>query len=128
MKKAAMTVDLLPGDLEYTGPKELDQYFIKNTELLSDRTPDKTVIFIKITFGRRLLSIILTIYFTTILLNLVGHLSVFFGDFYFEAQMSLNVTVILVQVTMFTSVSINIFNIFIRYCPLLTLAPEMILD
>ena len=111
-------VDLVPGDIffnktkdindkfyhpsvNYTGEKTLDQYYIKDVNLQSDKTT------VKITFGRGLLTILMTIYFTTFLVNFIGHTSVFYSEFYFEAQVSLNVTVMLVQVTMFTSVSIN---------------------
>ena len=59
----------------------------------------------KITFGRGLLSVMLTIYFTTFLLTLVGHTSVVYKAIYFESQVALNVTIMLVQVTVFTAVS-----------------------
>ena len=107
-KVTAKFVELVPGELNYIGKKELDQYYIRGDPiLLSDNTSGDIVIKVNISFGRRLLSIILTVYFTTFLLNLVGHTSVFYRDFYFEAQVSLNVTVMLVQVTMFTAVSIS---------------------
>ena len=64
----------------------------------------------EITFGRSIVRIILTVYFTTFLLNLVGHSSAFYQDMYFEAQVTLNVTIMLVQVTIFTSVSLGISN------------------
>ena len=99
---SAKFIDLIAGMLNYTGETELDQYYIKDISLLSDKTT------VKITFARGILTIFMTIYFTTFLVNFVGHTSVFYGDFYFEAQVSLNVTVMLVQVTMFTSVSINV--------------------
>ena len=93
--------------LKYSGETVLDKYHIKYITL-SDKTLDEeSVIVVQITFGRGLFTIFLTIYLTTILVNLIGHSSVFYKDFYFEAQVSLNVTVMLVQVTMFTSVSIN---------------------
>ena len=116
---SSMFVELIPGDmfyneikenkldqfyhqsLNYTGEAELDLYYIKAITLLPDQTT------VKITFGRGLFTILLTIYLTTILVNFVGHSSVFYKNVYFEAQVSLNVTVMLVQVTMFTSVSIN---------------------
>ena len=107
-KVSVKFVELVPEDLTWSAPRELDQYYIKgDPDLLSDKTSGETVIKLKITFGRRLLSIILTVYFTTLLLNFIGHTAVFYKDCYFEAQLTLNVTVMLVQVTMFTSVSFN---------------------
>ena len=114
---SAKSVELVPGDLEYTGEMELDQYYIMDIKLLTKQADTEskisgntteTVIVVNITFGRGLFTIFLTIYLTTILVNLIGHSSVFYKDFYFEAQVSLNVTVMLVQVTMFTSVSIKV--------------------
>ena len=58
--------------------------------------------------GRRLLSLILTIFAPTIILNLVVHLSNFFKEFSFEATISVNVTVMLVLTTMFISMSSNL--------------------
>ena len=122
-KISAEFIELFPGDqfynkrkqmvfdtdsLRYTGNQVLDEYYIDDITLRSEMTIDEeTVMDVKITFGRGLFTIFLTIYLTTILVNLIGHSSVFYKDFYFEAQVSLNVTVMLVQVTMFTSVSIN---------------------
>ena len=113
---SAKFVELVPGDLDYTGKRILDQFYIMDTNLLTKKADieskisgntTETVIVVNITFGRGLFTIFLTIYLTTILVNLIGHSSVFYKDFYFEAQVSLNVTVMLVQVTMFTSVRIN---------------------
>ena len=96
-----MFIELVSGDFNYTGNKELDQYYIKDITLLSDTTT------VKITFARGILTIFMTIYFTTFLVNFIGHSAMFYGNDYFEAKVSLNVTVMLVQVTMFTSVSTN---------------------
>ena len=121
LEVSAKVIDLIPGDqfnnkiklspfdtdwLRYTGEAELDEYYIDDITLTKKIIDKETEIVVKITFGRGLFTIFLTIYLTTILVNLIGHSSVFYKDFYFEAQVSLNVTVMLVQVTMFTSVSI----------------------
>ena len=117
-KLSAKFVELVPGDqfknktkkhreefvtesLKYTGETMLDEYYIDNIALFDG----ESVMTVKITFGRGLFTIILTIYLTTILVNVIGHSAVFYKDSFFEAQVSLNVTVMLVQVTMFTSVS-----------------------
>ena len=54
------------------------------------------------------LSIILTKFAPTVILNIVGHSSNYFKEFFFEAVISLNVTVMLVLTTMFISVSNNL--------------------
>ena len=104
----------------YSGPRKLDQYYIINMSLLNDHTThreqnDETtenvdgdrekVVFVEIIFGRSLTSIILNIYFISFICTLVGHMTVIYRDQYFETQVSLNVTIMLVQVTIFTAVS-----------------------
>ena len=113
----SLTVELIPDLLIYTGSLELDQYNILNYTIEADTITEEQIIAskktktkekvvnVKITFGRGLLSVMLTIFFTTFLMSLVGHTSVFYKDQYFESQIALNVTIMLVQVTVFTAVS-----------------------
>ena len=56
---------------------------------------------VKIVIRRRLLSLILTTFLPTVLLNIIGHMSNYFKEFFFEGLMSLNVTVMLVLTTLF---------------------------
>ena len=102
-------VDLSVLNLEYTGPLDLTQYFIKK-KTFSDKTEANgmKIVFVDIYLGRRLLSIILTVFAPTVILNIVGHSSNYFKEFFFEAVISLNVTVMLVLTTMFISVSENL--------------------
>ena len=51
---------------------------------------------------------ILTTFIPTIILNVIGHMSNYFKEFFFEGLMGLNVTVMLVLTTMFLSVSTNL--------------------
>ena len=60
---------------------------------------------ISLTLGRRLLGTILTVYTPTVLLNVIGHSSNYFKDFFFEAVVTVNLTCTLVLVTLFISVS-----------------------
>ena len=59
---------------------------------------------VEVLIRRRLLSIFLTVFVPTLLLNIIGHTSNFFEKFFFEAIISLNVTVMLVLTTMFISI------------------------
>ena len=63
---------------------------------------------ISITLGRRLLGVFLTVYFPTVLLNLIGHITNFFKPFFFEAVVTVNLTCMLVLTTMFINVSNNL--------------------
>ena len=101
-------VDLLAHDLEYSGPLDLTQYFIKKKVFLKLDEKGMGILHVDIYLGRRLLSIILTVFAPTVILNIVGHSSNYFKEFFFEAVISLNVTVMLVLTTMFISVSNNL--------------------
>ena len=102
-------VDIVIGNLTYSGPLELTQYFIKK-RIFSKRTDgqEMKVTFVSIFLGRRLLSIILTVFVPTLILNVVGHASNYFKEFFFEAVISVNVTAMLVLTTMFINVSNNL--------------------
>merc|ERR1719167_1594592 len=63
---------------------------------------------VSITFGRRLLGTILTVYLPTVLLNVIGHATNFFKPFFFEAVVTVNLTAMLVLTTMFINVSNNL--------------------
>ena len=78
---------LLAHNLEYSGPLELTQYFIKKKVFLK-RVDDKGVeiLQVDIYLGRRLLSIILTVFAPTVILNIVGHSSNYFKEFFFECH------------------------------------------
>ena len=89
-------VDISIGDLNYSGPKELTQYFIKKEVFYSKEQGGIETTVVDIFLGRRLLSIILTVFVPTIILNLVGHASNYFKEFFFEAIISVNVTAMLV--------------------------------
>ena len=94
-------VSLKAGDLEFVGPRELSQYFVRKVtikEHLHGKMFDG--VRVDVVLGRRILSNILTVYVPTILLNLMGHVTVYFKPFFFEAIITVNLTVMLVLTTM----------------------------
>ena len=81
----------------YEGPVELTQYFVRNTQIFPEFLKDKQqAIVYEATLGRRLLGNLLTIFLPTILLNIIGHSTNYFKPFFFEAVVSVNLTVMLV--------------------------------
>ena len=101
-------VDLKIGNLEYSGPLDLTQYFIRKRKMYSRKVSGRKMVFVDVFLGRRLLSIIMTVFIPSIILNFVGHASNFFKEFFFEAIISVNVTTMLVITTMFINVSNNL--------------------
>ena len=79
--------DLLPGVIEFSGKKELTQYFVKNFKMRNGRIKSKATVVISVTLGRRLLGTFLTIFFPTILLNVIGYSTNYFKEFFFEGSM-----------------------------------------
>ena len=86
--------------LKYSGPTELTQYFVKSYNMTKAKFDQFEGIRVHVVLGRRVLSNFLTIYLPTILLNVIGHTSIFFKPFFFEAIVSVNLTVKLVLTTM----------------------------
>ena len=102
---AAMFVDLKPGNLKYSGPKDLSQYYVMDYQIKNDKINNGNGVQVSVILGRKLLGNILTVYVPTILLNLIGHSTNYFKSFFFEAVVTVNLTCMLVLVTMFISVS-----------------------
>ena len=84
--------DLVPGVLNFKGKQELTQYFVKEFSIKRSKIQTKNSVVISVTFGRRLLGIFLTIFFPTILLNIIGYATNFFKEFFFEAVITVNLT------------------------------------
>ena len=59
---------------------------------------------VSIYLGRRLLSILTTVFIPSLLLNIIGHITNYFKPFYFESAIAVNLTVMLVLTSMFISV------------------------
>ena len=101
----AKFINLLPGILNYTGGSDFAQYFVMDYDIYNSKIKDKVGVKVSLQLGRRLLGTILTLYVPTILLNVIGHTTNYFKDFFFEAIVTVNLTCMLVLVTMFISVS-----------------------
>ena len=94
-------VDFHNSGFRYSGPMLLMQYEVKSVQMLKS----KKILKIEIVIGRRLLSIVLTTFAPTVLLNIIGHMSNYFTKNYFDTIITLNVTVMLVLTTMFVGIS-----------------------
>ena len=71
-------VDLVAEKLNYLGPKDLTQYFIRQTSM--NKTM-KGSIKVEVVLGRRLLGTVLTVYIPTILLIIIAHTTNYFKSF-----------------------------------------------
>ena len=75
-------VDQIPGNFTYKGPLDLTMYFIKRTGMSLKSRDGRQVVVVDVTIGRRLNSVILTIFFPTLLLNIIGHTANYFKEFF----------------------------------------------
>ena len=117
-------VDLWKESFEYKGGEDLSVYFIKDArfeevefdkintvkgkEILCLNCPkikiENNHLVVEIWLGRRLLSVITTVYTPTVLLNVIGHITHYFKPFFFESALAVNLTVMLVLTSMLISV------------------------
>ena len=58
----------------------------KKFEIKKDKVKTKDAVVVSITLGRRLLGTFLTIFFPTILLNVIGYSTNYFKAFFFEVR------------------------------------------
>ena len=77
-------VELVLGNLKYSGPLELTQYFIKERRMHRRKVDGRNMIFVDVFMGRKLLSIIMTVFVPSLILNFVGHASNFFKEFFLK--------------------------------------------
>ena len=93
-------IKLVPNNMKYSGPIDLSTYFVRSTSICSAVISNKNGVRVKVVLGRPLLSTILTTFLPTILLNVIGHITNYFKPFFFEAVITVNLTVMLVLATM----------------------------
>ncbi len=100
-------VQLLAKKLDYLGPRELTIYFVKDLKIFSKILHPAEIqsVIVELSFGRRILSTILTTYLPTFLICLVSFATNYFKGFFFEAIVTVNLTSLLVLTTLFISVS-----------------------
>ena len=79
--------DLLPVGVAFSGPKELTQYYVMEFTIRKKKIMGKDAVVVSVTLGRRLLGTFLTVYFPTILLNVIGYATNLFKVFFFEVKM-----------------------------------------
>ena len=92
--------------IEYTGERTMPQYhFVGLGMKLNDEDNNQFIIQIKL--GRQLFGIILKIFFPTIILNMISYSTNFYREQDFKTVMAMNLTSMLVIVTLFVSVRIK---------------------
>ena len=113
-------ISLIRDSIKYLGKLDLSKYYIKQWKFMAKDTETGDgvegnlfclshgklicLFLAQIFLGRRLLGMLTTIYIPTILVNIIGHITNYFKPFYFESAIAVNITVMLVLVSMYISV------------------------
>ena len=96
---------LMVDDYKYTGERFLTQYEVIDVVMETQEKDLVQEIYVEISLGRQLLGIVLNIITPTIVLNIISYSTNFYRDEYFETIIAINLTTMLVIVTLFISVS-----------------------
>ena len=98
--------NMVVDQVSYEGERFLTQYEVREVRMISLLNSKKTQeIHVEITLGRQLLGVILNVIIPTFVLNMISYSTNFYKDSYFETVIAINLTTMLVMVTLFVSVS-----------------------
>ena len=91
---------------EYLGKKLLTQYEVRDF-MMDIQNTDEGIqeVFVTINLGRQLFGVVLNIIIPTVVLNVISYSTNFYKEEYFETVIAINLTTMLVIVTLFVSVS-----------------------
>ena len=92
---------------EYLGKKFLTQYEVRDFRMEIQNTGEEGIqeVFVTITLRRQLFGVVLNIIIPTVVLNVISYSTNFYKEDYFETVIGINLTTMLVIVTLFVSVS-----------------------
>ena len=107
-KSSSPQIRLISKDLNYLGKKYLTQYQVMKSVMEVETIGDSLQLVVEITLGRQLLGTVLNIFIPTIVLNIISYTTNFYKDKFFETVVAINLTTMLVIVTLFVSVSENL--------------------
>ena len=91
---------------EYNGDKYLSQYMIRDVIAMTRDINGIQDVHVEIILSRQIFGVILNIIVPTIVLGFISYSTNFYKDEYFETVIAINLTTMLVIVTLFVSVSI----------------------
>ena len=99
-------IQLLVDQFEYTGPQFLTQYEVRSIDMeVKENSMGLQEVLVTISLGRQLLGVLLNVIIPIIVLLIISYSTNFYKDDYFESVVAINLTTMLVIVTLFVSVS-----------------------
>ena len=95
------SVEVLPGNLSFSGPTDLTQYFVYNYTMCSANIDNGQLgVKVIIILGRPLVGNILTVFIPTLIMILLGHMSKVYEESYIDMVVQVNLTCLLVLATL----------------------------
>ena len=94
------SIDFLPSNLTYIGPKELPQHFVRDVKMCSRTIEDDQGIVVEVILGRPIFSFFLTTTLPTAMLTIISQLATTFSNEYLDMVIEVNLTVFLVLATL----------------------------
>ena len=92
-------VVLRVGNIQYSGDRELLQYFYKSINFCNKVKKGENGISIEVTLGRPITSSLMTTFLPTVILLIISQMSTSLSDSYFDLVIEVNTTVLLVLTT-----------------------------
>ena len=99
--KKTVLFSLQTSEFVYTGQPDVDEYLVLDYSISARDICGSENIVAELRFSRSLLGFFLTVCLPTIVANLIGHLTNYFGDAKFDAAIGVNLTLLLVITTMY---------------------------
>ena len=93
-------IRIIPQSVKYTGPRELSKHYVKGVFICSMDIPGGSGILVEVILSRPLFGTILTIFLPTSLLVILSQMVQIFSTDYMELVVEVNLTILLVLVTM----------------------------
>ena len=94
------SVTLNPVFVNYSGPVDLPQHFVKGVHICAAIINDKSGFIVEVFLGRPIFGTFLSVFMPTIILLLLSQIMRVFGKEYFELVIEVNLTILLVLATL----------------------------
>ena len=94
------TVSLRPTFVNYSGPVELPQHYVKGIKICPYLIKNRSGIIVEVTLGRPLFGTVLSVFMPTSILLVLSQMVTVFGRHYLELVIEVNLTLLLVLATL----------------------------
>ena len=91
---------LIPTLVNYSGPRDLPQHFVKGVAMCPIMIKGRPGIIVEVTLGRPLFGALLSVFMPTSILLVLSQMVTVFGKHYMEMVIEVNLTLLLVLATL----------------------------